>query len=298
MPVLVVHKVASLVSGDCGSVGVDMQRVLRLLMAVIILGWGLGCADESTVSPLTPSAVSGMRGALDETPTPPPVPLPVADLPTGTHGEIANEMLERILRFVTPSSSPTRLTEGSPLIFTGTVSGNSPVFPDCGGATRTSQLHQDSPCSGVSVTLATRGTVTVTLEWGNPDNDLDLIILRGNTVLDKTLGVRGSREQLSFDGVAGIPYPLIVSYYRGSSAENFTLRATRGEAPAAKPTPTTDPPPPVRTFRVCADMRAAGWTRGVNRNGGTYQPAWDSAESRTYSLNTSRDRDRDGHACE
>ena len=34
------------------------------------------------------------------------------------------------------------------------------------------------------------------------------------------------------------------------------------------------------------------------RNGGTYQDSWDDAEGRTYNLNTSSDRDNDGHACE
>ena len=59
-----------------------------------------------------------------------------------------------------------------------------------------------------------------------------------------------------------------------------------------------EPPPPVRTFANCAAMRAAGWTRGVSRAGGTYRDSWDDAEMRTYGLNTSRDRDRDGRACE
>ena len=57
-------------------------------------------------------------------------------------------------------------------------------------------------------------------------------------------------------------------------------------------------PPPVRAFSRCADMHAAGWNRGVNRHGGTYRASWDAAERETYALNTSRDRDGDGHACE
>ena len=56
--------------------------------------------------------------------------------------------------------------------------------------------------------------------------------------------------------------------------------------------------PPVRAFARCADMHAAGWNRGVNQNGGTYRASWDAAERETYSLNTARDRDDDGHACE
>ena len=56
--------------------------------------------------------------------------------------------------------------------------------------------------------------------------------------------------------------------------------------------------PPVRAFARCSDMHAAGWNRGVNRNGGTYRASWDAGERETYSLNTARDRDDDGHACE
>ena len=56
--------------------------------------------------------------------------------------------------------------------------------------------------------------------------------------------------------------------------------------------------PPIQTFRNCTLMRAAGWTRGVNVIGGTYRPEWDDAERQTYEMNRSRDRDRDGHACE
>ena len=65
----------------------------------------------------------------------------------------------------------------------------------------------------------------------------------------------------------------------------------------------TEPPPvaehpPIQTYPNCNAMREAGWTRGVNREGGTYQEAWDEAEKRTYALNTARDGDSDGHACE
>ena len=56
--------------------------------------------------------------------------------------------------------------------------------------------------------------------------------------------------------------------------------------------------PPVRGYRNCAAMRAAGWNRGVRRNGGTYRAAWNDAEARTYQANTARDGDKDGYACE
>ena len=56
--------------------------------------------------------------------------------------------------------------------------------------------------------------------------------------------------------------------------------------------------PPIQRFQNCTAMRGAGWMRGVNRNGGTYQPSWNAAERQTYNLNTHSDRDNDGHACE
>lgn len=65
----------------------------------------------------------------------------------------------------------------------------------------------------------------------------------------------------------------------------------------SRPRPATEPPP-VQAFPNCNAMREAGWTRGVNRDGGTYQEAWDEAERQTYALNTARDGDGDGHACE
>lgn len=58
------------------------------------------------------------------------------------------------------------------------------------------------------------------------------------------------------------------------------------------------PPPPIQAFRSCAAMRSAGWTRGVRRAGGTYRTEWNAAEMQTYALNTGRDADGDGSACE
>lgn len=62
--------------------------------------------------------------------------------------------------------------------------------------------------------------------------------------------------------------------------------------------PPIAPHPPIQTFPSCNAMRAAGWTRGVNRDGGSYHAAWNGAEKQTYALNAARDRDGDGHACE
>ena len=67
---------------------------------------------------------------------------------------------------------------------------------------------------------------------------------------------------------------------------------------ATEPETETSNHPPVQGYRNCTLMREAGWTRGVNRRGGTYQDGWDDAERRTYNLNTARDCDNDGHACE
>ena len=56
--------------------------------------------------------------------------------------------------------------------------------------------------------------------------------------------------------------------------------------------------PPIQRYRNCAALRRAGWNRGVQRAGRGYQDAWDAAERHTYTLNTDRDGDGDGHACE
>lgn len=77
--------------------------------------------------------------------------------------------------------------------------------------------------------------------------------------------------------------------------ERLLSTCERGEVPER--TPATGHPP-VQAYENCALMREAGWTLGVARAGGTYQDAWDDAEQRTYVLNTTRDGDRDGHACE
>ena len=65
-----------------------------------------------------------------------------------------------------------------------------------------------------------------------------------------------------------------------------------------RPAPTAAAHPPVQRYRNCATLRRAGWDRGVRRGGGSYRDAWDDAERRTYALNTGRDGDGDGHACE
>ena len=66
---------------------------------------------------------------------------------------------------------------------------------------------------------------------------------------------------------------------------------------ASSTTPTANHPP-IQTFANCAAMRSAGWSRGVNRDGGTYEDARAAAERATYTLNTARDRYKDGRACE
>ena len=49
-------------------------------------------------------------------------------------------------------------------------------------------------------------------------------------------------------------------------------------------------PPRAQRFNTCAQMRAAGWTEGVYRYGGTYDPTWNQAERHTYGLNLRLDR--------
>ena len=68
--------------------------------------------------------------------------------------------------------------------------------------------------------------------------------------------------------------------------------------PRTVPDRTTADHPPVRTYRNCALLRRAGWNRGVRQDGGSYRNGWNDAERRTYALNTGRDGDGDGHACE
>ena len=84
-------------------------------------------------------------------------------------------------------------------------------------------------------------------------------------------------------------------------AERDWLERLLGSGPDRIVCGTTPAPanhPPIREYRNCTAMREAGWNRGVNRNGGTYRMEWDDAERQTYELNTARDRDEDGHACE
>ena len=79
---------------------------------------------------------------------------------------------------------------------------------------------------------------------------------------------------------------------------DFRLESRPEPEPEPEPEEPEPDNPPVRRFQNCTAMRAAGWNRGVNRNGGTYRASWNAAERRTYNLNTHSDRDRDGHACE
>ena len=92
------------------------------------------------------------------------------------------------------------------------------------------------------------------------------------------------------------------TYYYGACVDAVTDESNTANNCSAAVTVTVAGPtpnnPPVRAFNNCDAMHSAGWTRGVNRNGGTYQSSWDSAERQTYQLNTARDRDGDGHACE
>ena len=96
-----------------------------------------------------------------------------------------------------------------------------------------------------------------------------------------------------------LQYGLTIDQVEADSLDRILAgcQSTAISCDLTRPPPATEPPP-VRTFPNCNAMREAGWTRGVNRDGGTYADAWDEAERQTYALNTARDGDGDGHACE
>lgn len=90
-------------------------------------------------------------------------------------------------------------------------------------------------------------------------------------------------------------HDLTVDENERNELERVLSACESGEVPARFPDPAH---PPVQSYSNCASMREAGWSSGVNRNGGTYRDSWNDAEIRTYNLNGARDRDGDGHACE
>ena len=95
-------------------------------------------------------------------------------------------------------------------------------------------------------------------------------------------------------------YGMTIDQQEADALERVLSNCSSAAISCVRPTePEPEPDhPPVRAFSRCSDMRTAGWTRGVNRNGGTYRASWDAAERNTYALNSARDRDGDGHACE
>ena len=98
-----------------------------------------------------------------------------------------------------------------------------------------------------------------------------------------------------------LAYGLTIDRPEAEALDRILVDCVSTEIACELEPPETDPVPdhpPIQGFRNCASMRAAGWTGGVNINGGTYRPEWNDAERQTYQLNTGRDRDRDGHACE
>ena len=83
----------------------------------------------------------------------------------------------------------------------------------------------------------------------------------------------------------------------GDAALSNNIVKDACEAMTAHATGEETDDPPVRTYPSCPAMRDAGWDRGVNQNGGTYQDSWDDAERDTYRLNAELDRNMDGQAC-
>ena len=132
------------------------------------------------------------------------------------------------------------------------------------------------------------GSVDVAPYFRDPDDDALTYAVASSSTGTVTASASGSTVTLT-PVVAGTA-TVTVTASDGSlnTTQNITVTVTAS----------SDPPPPVQVFRNCTAMRNAGWIRGVNRKGGTYKQAWDDAEKRTYQLNTARDRDNDGHACE
>ncbi|MCY4121122.1 MAG: excalibur calcium-binding domain-containing protein [Acidobacteria bacterium] len=83
-----------------------------------------------------------------------------------------------------------------------------------------------------------------------------------------------------------------------SGPDRITCDDATAQATAPPGRAATAGHPPVQQYRNCTMLRRAGWYRGVRRDGGGYHNGWYDAERRTYALNTGRDRDGDGHACE
>ena len=94
-------------------------------------------------------------------------------------------------------------------------------------------------------------------------------------------------------------YGLTIDQAEADSLEGILAgcESTAISCDITQPLPVADHPP-IQAYSNCDAMRQAGWTKGVNGLGGTYEDAWDEAETQTYALNTARDRDNDGHACE
>ena len=132
------------------------------------------------------------------------------------------------------------------------------------------------------------GSVDVAPYFRDPDNDpLTYAAASSST---RTVRASTAGSSVTLTPVAAGTATVTVTASDGSLNARQTIAVTVSAS--------SDPHPPVQAFRNCTAMRNAGWTEGVNRNGGTYKPAWDDAEKETYELNTARDRDKDGHACE
>ena len=130
--------------------------------------------------------------------------------------------------------------------------------------------------------------VDVASYFRDPDNDPLTYAAASSSTGTVTTRVSGSTVTLT-PAAAGTATVTVTADDGSLNAAQTIAVTVRSSVPSH---------PPVQTFRNCTLMKQAGWNRGVNRNGGTYQPEWDSAEIQTYNLNTARDRDRDGHACE
>lgn len=266
----------------------------QLAAALVCLFAVSGCGADGA------STVSTSPAATPATPTPPPPPTP-ASQPTWRGLTIAPE--ERCAPYDSddyryPQSVETNIVRDLGGIYSPYTceSFDSIRETDIEHIVARSEAHDSGLCSANAETRSrfARDLLNLTLaspalnrqekvardaaEW-QPDQNRCWFAQR---VVDVRLEYGLTIDQAEADALDGILM----------GCQSTEISCDLSQAP-----PAADPPP-IQAYPNCSAMRAAGWTRGVNRDGGTYQAAWNEAERRTYALNTARDRDGDGHACE
>lgn len=306
-----------------------MVRKLIVIGAVglFVGGFMTGCGDDGSQStPASPSPV--VIGSPSETETANRGPEAVGSIPvpeiaaTGEPVEIdllsyfSDPDGDELVYAATSSDSETVTVavSGSILTMTAVASGSAEVTvsaTDPGGLTATQMLRYSTTWDVLEPTTTEppenrapeavgtipvqaltagggAGSVDVEQYFSDPDGDaLTYTAASSNTGI-LTASVTGSVVILSPMAAGSVEVTVVASDSVLSAMQQFDVTVK-----AAGP-----PHPPIQAFSNCAAMHDAGWNLGVNQNGGTYRSEWDDAEKQTYSLNTARDRDRDGHACE